>query len=104
MGLNIGMGRRRISLADVQPLRKFDGKAGGHDRFCGFLDSVLDAPECRRPAVRVEQQPGGARVPVARLADAAWVDHPLAVAKVEYGARRRELPLHARVAANEMAG
>ena len=39
--------------------------------------------EAGRRLLGVELQPGGARVAVARLADAAGVDQPVAVAEVE---------------------
>ena len=44
--------------------------------------------EARRPVVGVELQPGGARVAVARLADAAGVEQPGALVEVEQRRRR----------------
>ena len=52
----------------------------------GARDVVVGAVEGRVHAVEVEQQPGGARIAVARLPDAARVQKPFARGDVELGA------------------
>ena len=56
-----------------------------------LVDRVLDAPERRRPRLRVEHQPRGARVAVARLPDAAGVHEPLALRHVDSSAPSQRL-------------
>ena len=52
------------------------------------VDRVLDPPPGRGPGLGVEQQPGGARVAVARLADAAGVEQPAPLGEVGLVAAR----------------
>ena len=47
------------------------------------VDVVVDAPPRGGPGAQVEQHPGRARIAVARLADAARVEQPRALADVE---------------------
>ena len=61
-------------------------QAGGLDRLGGALDVVVDPVVGGRPGVGVELEPGGARVAVAGLADAARVDQPAALGDLERGA------------------
>ena len=59
------------------------GQLGGDDRVGRSVDVVDDAAEVRLPGLGVELQPGGARIAVARLADAPGVHEPAPAADVE---------------------
>ena len=72
-----------VTLSDVEAVGEALRQAGGDDRRGGAIDVVGDAVEAGRPSRRVELQPGGARVAVARLADAARVEQPRPAAEVE---------------------
>ena len=65
------------SLTVLEALGERVGQVRRPDRGLGARDVVLRAAVGRRPAAGVEQQPRGARVAVARLADRARVDQPL---------------------------
>ena len=60
-------------------------QTGGDNRPGGALDVVADAVEAGGLLDRVELQPGGARVAVTRLTDAAGIDQPSAGLEVEKG-------------------
>ena len=77
------------SLPHVQPAGQVLGQLGGDDRVGGAVDVVGDPVEGRLPGLGVELEPGGARVAVAGLADAARVDQPAAAADLEAGAGAR---------------
>ena len=76
------MGALRPSLADETAACR--GAPGGRprDRLGGALDLVRRGGRSRS-SLGVELEPGGARVAVARLADAAGVEQPPAVGHVE---------------------
>ena len=57
--------------------------------FWTSLDRILDAAPLERPLVRVEQHRAGARITVARLADAAGIDDRALAAELEVSRRRR---------------
>ena len=73
-----GAGRDSRSLTVLQALGERVGEARGADRRGGAGDVVVGAVEGGSHSVEVEQQPGGARVAVARLPDAAGVQQPFA--------------------------
>src|SRR3954452_22170415 len=75
--------RSACSLTVLQALGEGVRQLRRADRRGGARDVVLGAPPLRPPPVRVEQQPRGARVAVARLADASGVAQPLAAGQVE---------------------
>lgn len=64
---------------------------GVPDRCRGPRNVVLGAAVRGPPAVEVELQPGGSRVAVTRLTDAARIDDPLALRQVELFALRPRL-------------
>ncbi len=66
------------SLTVLQALGERVGQARGADRSGGAGDVVVGAVELDAHRVEVEQQPGRARISVARLPDAAGVQQPLA--------------------------
>src|SRR4051812_3382463 len=68
------------SLTVLQALGQGVGEASGADGRRGARDVVLGPLPRRGRRGRVQEQPGGPRVAVARLADGAGVDEPLAVA------------------------
>src|SRR5262245_51423162 len=59
-----------------KPLRQRIRQASLADLVLGELDLVLDAAMVSAPGGEVEQEPGGPRVAVARLADRARVEQP----------------------------
>jgi len=71
------------SRADLEAVGQATWQPGGDDRRGGPIDVVGDTVEAGRLLTRVELEPGGARVAVARLSDAAGVDQPLAGAEIE---------------------
>ena len=80
---------RACSLTVLKALGERVGQAGGADRGRARRRCrTRCAATAPVQALGVEQQPGGARVAVARLADAARVDEPLAVGEVEPPRRR----------------
>src|ERR1017187_7903787 len=78
-----GGGREATSLAVLQSLGERVRQARGADRGRRPGDVVVTALVAGGLRAQVEQQPGCARVAVARLADAAGVQQPLAAAKLE---------------------
>src|SRR3954454_14390413 len=85
------------SLTVLQALGKGVGQAGGADGRSGACDVVLAALPRRRRRRGVQEQPGRPRVAVARLADGAGIDEPLA------GAYRGALAGAARLAGGDVA-
>src|SRR5207248_6743552 len=84
-------------LPELQPFGQRGRKPSRADSGGGCSDVVLRAPICGFPGIEVEFQPGRARVTIARLADASWIDQPLAARELELligvlGLASRQLP------------
>src|SRR5439155_374091 len=80
-----------VSLTVVEAIGQRHGQPRLLDRARGVVDRVLDAAPAGMPGLEVEEEPGGARVAVARLPDAAGVDDPVALGEVELRPTRRVL-------------
>ena len=65
------------------------GQIGLGDRLRGAVDVVVDPVVGGLPRVRVELEPRGSRIAVARLADATGIDQPAALGEVEARAAPR---------------
>src|SRR3954471_3526935 len=79
------------SLPVVEPVGERDREACLLDCARGVVDRVLDAAPGGTPGLEVEKEPRRAGVAVARRADAAGVDDPVALGQVELGAAGRVL-------------
>src|SRR4051794_24348140 len=93
--------RAASSLTVLQAVGERVREPCAADRRLGAGDVVLDALPGGAPAVDVEQQVRGARVAVARLADRAGVEDPVALAHVGPRAAGACGPGHALSAAHE---
>jgi hypothetical protein len=69
----------------VETVGQAPWKAGGGNRCGRSVDVIGNAVEARCLLAGVQLQPGGARVAVAGLTDAARVDQPVPFAEVEQG-------------------
>ena len=78
-GAPIAMG----PTARKQPFGQRIRQSCGPDGRRGTRDVVIGSPVDGAEAVEVELQPGSPRISVARLADAAGIDQPLAVGEIE---------------------
>ena len=99
-GVGLREVRRGLRAWPPQPASRLlaESKASGQafrqpalaDFGLGSLDRILDTPERCPPRVIVNQEPRGARVAVARLADRAGVQEPAALGQVDLASLRRD--------------
>src|SRR2546429_9319271 len=75
--------------AREEPLAQNGREPGLPDLLVRLRDRVVHAPERGLPGVEVEQEPGGAGVAVAGLADRARVQQPAVVPERDLGPGRR---------------
>src|SRR5512132_1406441 len=75
------------SFASLEPSRERPGEPALAHLALRSLDRVCDAMERSKPPFEIEQEPGGAPIAVARLADRARVEEPSA-GELELGSGR----------------